>query len=183
MCIRDSFQTLDALREAVREDIIKGRERERLAILENQVHDQLIGQHSFEVPPSLVHQEQENLFREQWERYSQYGMDPTKLDHTKLLEALKPMAERRARVKILLERLAAQEGITVDDAEAEATLARIAVFRGQDVNEVRKIYQERGLMGELKRQLRAEKTMKLLLDQAKISEAPQAEAAAPEASE
>jgi trigger factor len=178
-----NFQTLDALREAVREDIIKGKERERQAILENQVHDQLISKHPFELPPSLVNQEQENLFREQWERYSQYGIDPAKMDHTKLAEALKPMAERRARIKILLERIAEKEGLNVDDAEADATLARIAVHSGKDVNEVRKFYQERDLMGVLKEQLRAEKAMKLIMDEAKIIDAPKAEAAAPEANE
>ena len=109
--------------------------------------DQFIGRHPFEVPPSLVNQEQENLFREQWERYSQYGINPAQMDHTKLLEALKPMAERRARVKILLERIAEQEGLSVDDAEVEATLARIAVHSGKDVTEVRKFYQERDLTG------------------------------------
>jgi trigger factor len=169
-----NFQNLSDLREAVREDIIRGRERERQAILENQVHEHLIVKHSFEVPPSLITQEQENLFREQWERYSQYGMDPAQMDHTKLIEALKPMAERRARVKIILGRIAEQEGVSVDDAEVEATLARLAVHSGRDVNEVRKFYQERDLIGGLKEQLRDEKTMKMLLDQAKISATPPA---------
>jgi FKBP-type peptidyl-prolyl cis-trans isomerase (trigger factor) len=105
------------------------------------------------------------------------------MDHSKMLEAIKPMADRRARVKLLLERIAAQEGLSVDDAEVEATLARIAVHSGRDVNEVRKLYQERDLIGELKRQLRQEKTMKLLLDQAKVSTAPAAAPAAPEANE
>jgi trigger factor len=175
-----NFETLDALREAVREDIIKGKERERQALLENQVQDQLMARHSFELPPSLVQQEQENLFREQWERLSQYGVKPEQMDHTKMLEAIKPMAERRARVQILLERIAAQEGLEVDDAEVDATLARIAVHSGRDVNEVRKVYQEKDLTGVLKKQLLDEKTMKLLLDKAKISDAPQT---APEAEE
>jgi trigger factor len=178
-----NFQTLDALREAVREDIIKGKERERQAILENQVHDQLISRHPFELPPSLVNQEQENLFREQWERYSQYGMNPAQMDHTKLMEALKPMAERRARVKILLERIAEKEGFSVDDAEVDATLGRIAVHSGKDVSEVRKFYQERDLTGALKEQLKAEKAMKLLLDEAKVSDAPKIEATTPETNE
>ncbi|MCX5890412.1 MAG: trigger factor [Deltaproteobacteria bacterium] len=175
-----NFQTLSDLREAVRLDIIKGKERERQAVLENQVQDQLLARHPFEVPPSLIQQEQESLFREQWERLSQYGVKPEQMDHTKMLEAIKPMAERRARVNILLDRIAEQEGLTVDDAEADATLARIAVHNGRDVTEVRKFYQERELMGTLKQQLRAEKTMKLLLDKAKVSTAPQA---APEANE
>ena len=175
-----NFQTLSDLREAVREDIIKGKERERQAVLENQVQDQLLARHPFEVPPSLIQQEQENLFREQWERLSQYGVKPEQMDHTKMLEAIKPMAERRARVKILLGRIADQEGLEVDDAEADATLARIAVHNGRDVTEVRKFYQERDLMGTLKQQLRDEKTMKLLLDKAKVSTTIQA---APEANE
>ncbi len=175
-----NFQTMADLREAVREDIIKGKERERQAVLENQVHDQLLARHTFEVPPSLIQQEQENMFREQWERLSQYGVKPEQMDHTKMLEAIKPMAERRVRVKILLDRIADQEGLTVDDAEVDATLARIAVHSGRDVNEVRKFYQERELTGALKRQLRDEKTMKMLLDKANVGTTPQA---APEAHE
>ena len=175
-----NFQTLSDLREAVREDIIKGKERERQALLENQVQDQLLARTTFEVPPSLLKQEQENIFREQWERYSQYGLDPAKMDHSKLLEALKPMAERRTRVKVILERLAGQEDLSVDDAEVEATLARIAVHNGKDVAEVRKFYEEQDLTGALRRQLRDEKTMKLLLDKAVVNTAPQA---APETKE
>ena len=120
------------------------------------------------MPPSLIQQEQENLFREQWERLSQYGVKPEQMDHTKMMEAIKPMAERRARVKLILERIADQEGLSVDDAEVDATLARIAVHSGRDVNEVRKLYQERELTGSLKEQLLGEKTMKLLLDKAKV---------------
>ena len=175
-----NFQTLSDLRAAVREDIIKGKERERQAVLENQVQDQLLARHPFELPPSLIQQEQENIFREQWERLSQYGVKPEQMDHAKMLEAIKPMAERRARVKILLDRIADQEGITVDDAEADATLARIAVHSGQEVNEVRKVYQERDLMGSMKQQLRDDKTMKMLLEKAKVSTTIQA---APEANE
>jgi FKBP-type peptidyl-prolyl cis-trans isomerase (trigger factor) len=90
------------------------------------------------------------------------------------------MAERRSRVKILLDRIGDQEGLTVDDAETDATLARIAVHNGKDVTEVRKFYQERDLMGTLKQQLRDDKTMKLLLEKANVSTTPEA---APEANE
>ena len=175
-----NFQGVADLREAVREDIIKGKERMRQANLENQVKDQLLARTAFEAPPSLIQQEQENLFREQWSRLSQYGVKPADVDQTKMLEAIRPLAERRVRVKLLLERIADQEGNAVDDAEADAALARVAAQRGREVAEVRKFYQEHDLMGALKRQLREEKTMKMLLDQAILSNAPQP---APEAEE
>jgi trigger factor len=163
-----NFQTMADLRRAVREDIIKVKERERQALLENEAMDQLLARHQFEVPPTLLHQEQDSIFREQWERLSQYGVNPASMDHTKMLEAIKPMAERRVRIKLVLERIAAQEGLTVEDAEVDAALARIAVGSGKDVAEVKKFYREHDLMGALRRQLRDEKTMKFLLDRATV---------------
>jgi trigger factor len=180
-----NFQTMGDLRAAVREDIIKVKERERQAHLESQVLDQLLGRTSFEVPPFLIQQEQEQLFREQWERMRQYGLDPQGVDHTKMLEAIKPKAERRVRSKLLLERIAAQEGLAVDDAELEEGLARVAAQTGRDVAQMRQFYQEHDLMESLRRTLRDEKTMKFLLDQANIvspGEAP-AEATAPQESD
>lgn len=168
-----NFKTAVDLRTAVREDIIKGKERERQAYLENQVMDQLLAQHPFEVPPSLIQQEQENIFREQWDRLSQHGVKLAGIDHTKMLEAARPLAERRVRVKLVLGRIAAQEGIAVDDAAVEETLARIALRSGREVAQVKKFYEEHDLKGALKSQLRDEKTMKLLLDKAAIAAAPE----------
>jgi trigger factor len=163
-----NFQTVADLRMAVREDIIKVKERERQAYLENQVADKLLAGHQFEVPPSLVIQEQENMLRDQMERFGQHGLNVAGMDTTKMLEVLKPMAERRVRVRLLLARIAAQESLTVDDAEVEAALARIAVHSRRDVAEVKKFYQEHGLTGTLRRELLDDKTMKLLLDNAEI---------------
>jgi trigger factor len=177
-----NFQTVADLRTAVGEDIIKVKERERQAYLENQVADKLLAGHQFEAPPSLIIQEQRNMLRDQMERYGQHGLNVTNMDTAKMLEVLKPMAERRVRVRLLLGRIAAQENLTVDDAEVEAALARIAVHSGRDVVEVKKFYQEHDLMGSLQRELRDDRTMKLLLDQAEIGTMAEA-AAAPAAVE
>jgi trigger factor len=170
-----NFQTVADLRTAVREDIIKGKERERQAYLENQVADQLLAKHEFEVPPSLVLQEQENMLRDQMERFGQHGMNIANMDTGKMAEVLKPMAERRVRVKLVLARIADQEGLAVDDAEVDAALASIAVHSGRDVAEVKKFYEERDLKGILQRELLDNKTMKMVLDKAEIS-APAASA-------
>jgi trigger factor len=168
-----NFKTLADLRTALREDIIKVKERERQALLENQAMDQLLARHQFEVPPTLLAQEEESMLREQWERLAQYGMNPAGMDHSKMVEAVKPLAARRVRVKLVLGRIAAQEGLTVEDAEVEAALARIAVHSGKGVPAVRQFYQERDLMGALRRQLQDDKTMKFLLDQASVAAVPE----------
>ena len=141
----------------------------------------MLAAHSFEVPPSLIRQEQDNIVREQLERFSQHGMNTAKMDTTRMLEVMKPMAERRVRVRLVLSRIADQENLAVDEAEMDAALARIAVNNRRDVAEVRKWYEEHDLLGALRRTLLEDKTMKLVLDKAEITAAvaAEAEAAAP----
>lgn len=172
-----NFQTLADLREGVREDIIKGKERERQGRLEEQVLEQLMARHAFEIPPSLVSREQESILKEQFERFQQQGMNVAGLDQEKLMESVRPVAERRVKARLILERLAAQEGLGVEEAEVEAALARVAVSTGRDMAQVREFYKERDLMEAVERRLRDEKTMKLVLDKAIIDTAPEAEAA------
>jgi trigger factor len=166
-----NFQTVADLRTAVREDIIKGKEQERQALLENQVSDQLLAKHQFELPPSLVTQEQENMLRDQMDRFRQHGMDTAGMDPARILEVMKPMAERRVRVRLILSRIADQENLAVDEAEMDAALARIAVNNRRDVLEIKKFYAEHDLLGALRRTLLEDKTMKLLLDKAEITAA------------
>jgi trigger factor len=173
-----NFQTVADLRTAVREDIIKGKEQERQALMENQVSDQLLARHQFELPPSLVAQEQENMLRDQMDRFRQHGMDTAGMDPARIMEVMKPMAERRVRVRLILSRIADQENLAVDEGEMDAALARIAVNNRRDVVEIRKFYTEHNLLGALRRTLLDDKTMKLLLDKAEITAAA-AEAAEP----
>jgi trigger factor len=170
-----NFQTLADLRTAVQEDIIKSKEQERQALLENQVADRLLAGHQFEAPPSLIMQEQENMLRDQLDRFSQHGMNTAKMDTAKMLDVMKPMAERRVKVRLVVARIAAQENLGVDDAEVDAALARIAVHSRRDVAEIRKFYAEHELLGTLKRSLLDDKTMKLLIDKAEITTAAAAE--------
>lgn len=171
-----NFKTLADLREAVREDIIKGKERERQSNLENQALDQLLSAHEFETPPSLIREEQEGMLREQYQRLSQYGVAMEGLEPEKMMASMRPAAEKRVRSRLLLERLALQEGISVDDAELEEGLQRVASGTGRDLAQVRQLYEERQLMGVLRRQLQDEKTVKFVLDHAEIVPAPKAEA-------
>jgi trigger factor len=166
-----NFQTVADLRSAVQEDIIKSKERERQAYLENQVADKLLASHQFEVPPSLISQEQENMLRDQMDRYRQHGMNTDNMDTGRMLEVMKPMAERRVQVRLILARIAAQENLDVDEAEMDAALARIAVNNRTDVAQVKNFYEEHDLMGSLRRTLLDDKTMKLLLDKAEVTAA------------
>lgn len=163
-----NFQTVSDLRQAVREDIIKSRERERQGRLEEQAIDQLIASHSFEAPPSLIRQEQENLLREQMQFMQSHGLNLEGLDMEKMLERVKPKAERRVRGRLIFDKIAARENVVVSEVELEQGLARIAERSGKTTPEVLKFYEENNLMEGLKRQLRDEKVMQIILDSATL---------------
>jgi trigger factor len=162
------FQTLADLREAVRQDIINNKERERQAQLEQEVLDKLIASHSFELPPSLIRQEQESMLRDQLANLQQYNINFEGLDLQKMLESVKPRAEFRVRSRLLLEQIAKQEGLSVDEAEVEAALQRLAESSGRSLTQVRDFYREQNLMDVLRRDLRQQRTMKLIIDQANL---------------
>jgi trigger factor len=160
------------LREAVRQDIIKIKERERQARLEQQVLERLIASHSFELPPSLVWQEQETMLREQLAHLQQYNLNLEGLDLQRMLEAVRPKAEFRVRSRLLLKQIAKQEGIQVEDSEVEAALQRLADSRGRTLAQMREIYRQQNLLEILRQDLLNEKVLKLLLEKADLRGTP-----------
>jgi trigger factor len=164
-----NFQTLADLRQAIREDIIKVRERERQGRLEDQALDQLIAAHPFETPPSLIRQEQEGILRDQVHFMQSQGLNLEGMDMEKMLERLKPKAERRVKVRLIFDRIAAQENISLEEGEFEAGLAQIAERSGRPLAQVKQYYEENHLMEGLRRQLLDEKVMKLILDAAELT--------------
>ena len=163
-----NFQTLADLREAIREDIIKVRERERQGRLEERALDQLIAAHPFEAPPSLVRQEQEGILRDQVHFMQSQGLNLEGMDPEKMLERLKPKAERRVRVRLIFDKIAAQENVALEEGELEAGLAQIAERSKRTLAQVRQYYEENHLMEGLRRQLKDEKVIKLILDAAEL---------------
>jgi trigger factor len=85
-----------------------------------------------------------------------------------MLEHLKPKAERRVRVGLIFNKIAARENVAVSAEELEEGLARVAERSGSTTPQVRKFYEENNLMESLRRQLRDEKVMQLILDAATL---------------
>jgi trigger factor len=170
------FQTLADLRVAVREGMIKAKQNERQKHLEKQIMDKLAATTTFETPPALIRQEQENLIREQWERIQQYGLQVTGLDNEKVFESVRPRAEAQVKNRLILDRLAGQENIVLDDTEVEVKLQRLAEYNGQKLEQFRRLCEERNILAPLKQQWRNEKVLQFLINKANIVPGPEAPA-------
>jgi trigger factor len=90
------------------------------------------------------------------------------LEPGQLMERFRPAAQKTARKKLVLEKVAQLESLNVSPEEIDQELQRIAGSVNQSMTLVREIYNKNNLMPELNRQLLEEKTLNFLKEHATI---------------
>ena len=159
-------ESLAELRERIRVDL----ERQGAERAEAQVHetlvDQLIARHPFELPASLVSRRCDTILA---------NLDlqlPEGADGEAALERLRaqvrPRAEREVRIELLLDAIAAHEGLAVTDEEVAAQVGVIATSKGQVPERVRAFYERPEARTALHARLLRERSLAHLVARAKI---------------
>ena len=165
-----SHDTLAELREAVRARLVADRARQDRQALEEGVVDAVLARHDVVVPESLVVRELSYRIGHARESLRRQGVDPdaVRWDYAKLSSELRPDAERAVRRSLLLEAIAAREELTVDDADVDAEIARLARESGRAPQVVRSLLERGNDLDGLHLTLREAKTLALLVEHAKI---------------
>jgi trigger factor len=166
-----NFETLEALRAALRQDLQTRRERENRAALEGAVVDTLLAAHTFDVPEALVLRQVGHLVEHTRERVRRQGVDPDRIpwDYPKMLEELRPGADRAVRRTLLLEAIAEKEGLAPSDADVEAEVEKIAQASQRPAPAVRRLMEERGDLDALRFSLREARTLDFLIERAQVT--------------
>lgn len=164
------FKTLDELREAIKRDLMARKEAECRADLENQILDQLIKSSPFEVPGSLVKRQTERLVKEAKVRLLYRGMKREDIDSQEeaLRKNLAANALRQVKVAFILGEIADGEKIEVGDEDIERRIDEIARSSRQDREEVRNYLKEKDLLGDLRSEMRTQKTLGFLVANATV---------------
>ncbi len=165
------FETLEALRVELRRDLEARRARENRRALEDAVVDALLAAHDFQVPEALVLRQVSHQIEHTRERLRQQGVDPDRLpwDYPKLLEELKPGAERVVRRALLLEAIAEREGLTASDADVDAEVERIAQASQRPAPAVRSMMERSGDLDSLRLALGEKRTLDFLIERAQVA--------------
>jgi trigger factor len=150
------FDSLDALRTAVRADLEQNAVREAELSVRQQLVDQLIEANAFEVPPSWV----ERLSVAYAEMYQ--VPEP---DRPQFVEQFRPAAERQVRRDMVVDAIAAKEQLTASEAELDDRIAELAAQRGTDAGQLYAQLQKAGRLPELERSITEEKVFKYLMEQ------------------
>jgi trigger factor len=123
---------LEGLRTQIRERIGQEYEQAARQVAKRELLDVLDKQVTFELPPSLVDAEANQIAHQLWheENPDHHGHDH---DHVEPSEEHRSLAERRVKLGLLLADLGQRAGVKVTDAElTQAILSQARQYRGQE---------------------------------------------------
>jgi trigger factor len=163
------FQTLEELRDAIRKTILREREYRAQEDAKHQLLDKLVDAHDFPVPEAYVDRQIEINVENQIRQLAAQGVDPRKLklDWHKLREAQKDRAARDVKASLLLDRIAEREAIGATQEELDREVARIARQRREAIAVTRANLQKDGGLARIAGQIRTDKTLNFLFEQAR----------------
>jgi trigger factor len=165
------YPTVDALRAAVRKQLEAQREQETRRALEDAVADALLARHELPVPEALVMRHIALLVEHARERMRRQGVDPDRVqwDYNKLVQELRPGAEKTVRRTLLLDAVAEAETLAPGEAEVEAEITAIAAQTQRAPAAVRGLMEKSGDLEGLRRQLREKIALDFLIRHASIT--------------
>ncbi len=175
------FESLAALREDLTRRLRLAKEQDRRQKRERALADQLRERHPLGLPQGVVDHEIESMLRDYAESLAAQGVDLESgaIEWPKLAEQIRPQAERRVHVRLLLDAVASELGIEVAEAEFEQALAHLARAQGKPSASVRRALDQAGKLKDFRVQLRRDKTLRGLLGEEAEEAAAEVSAGSP----
>ena len=149
------FESLDALRAAVRKDLESHAERESDAAVRQQLIDQIVQANAFDVPPSWVSQLIDGYMKA-------YQIPEEERD--RFTAEFRPVAERQVRRDLIVDTLAERENLKASEADIDERVAEVARKRNAEPGQVYASLQKAGRLQEIERAITEEKVFKWLLE-------------------
>ncbi|HEV3468595.1 MAG TPA: trigger factor [Pyrinomonadaceae bacterium] len=168
----EGVDTVERLRERVRENLTRNAEGESEHRLRDEILSRLIERHQFEVPETFVSYRANQMLQATLRDMMRRGLDPRGEDVN--WEALRDVVRERAgedvRGEMLLERVAEAENIEVSEEEVEAEIRAIAEGTRQTPEQVRASLTKQGGERSIADRLRNRKALDLLVQHAIVRE-------------
>src|SRR6266571_1704069 len=155
------FDSLDALRRAVREDLETEAQREANAKVRADLIDQIVQANRVAAPRPLVE-------RAVWVYAQAYEIPEDRV--SEFAERFRPLAEAQVRRDLVLDWVVEHHGLRATAAELDQRLQELAERRGVPVAEVRASLEKAKRLRDLERGLTEEKVFTFLLSQSTVEQ-------------
>lgn len=164
------WESVAEMREVIGRDIRKHKESDALRHRRNQVSEQLLARHNFDVPETLVEEELGKSLQNYARFLASQGVDVEKaeIDWRKVSEEFRPEAVKRVKRSLILEQIAKKEAIVISDVEVDAEIRRASNEQGREFADVKHRLRHDGGYEALRASLAQEKALELVLREAVV---------------
>lgn len=170
-----NYKDADDMREKIREQIHIRKEANNHYIIEKQLIDNLVNATEMPLPEEFIQERITRVNANMRNKLKQENKSDEEID--KIIadgsDEMKQEVIYQLKEYLLVEKIAGLEKIEVKDEEIDEYINAIAAQTRQWPNEVRKEYEQKGLIDELKYQAKMRKVLEFMRENAKISEAKQ----------
>lgn len=167
------FESMDVLKEKIRENLQNGYDKRIEQELNEQIFTQLLEQTEFEVPDSMVNSELEHIIKEAEQKFEQSNrtFEEVGMSKESMAEKYRPVAEKQVRRHLILTKLVEQEKLTLSDEELDAGLQEMADTYQQPLEMIKTYYQQdQDNLAFFKHTLLEKKALKIIIENAQVEE-------------
>jgi len=167
------FESMDKLREAIRDKLSKELEQASRTKVKRQLLDALEEAHDFELPASLVEQEFNELWQQTTQQMERSGKTFEDMETTEEAERERnqKLAERRVRLGLVLAEIGQRNNIEVSDEEMKrAMMDHARQYPGQEKQVIEFFQQNPNSLMELRGPIFEDKVVDYALAMAEVTE-------------
>ena len=165
----------DDLKDRIRQSLEQQAERQQVVDMHKQVSDQLLEEIELELPEGLTSRQTERtLARRKMELYYQGKTEQEVEDQVaEMRSGSEEEAKRELKLFFILDRVAKQFDVEVDEDEINGRVAMQAMQTGRRPEKIRQEMQESGELQNLYLQVREQKALDAIIEQAQVEELDQ----------
>ncbi|MCM3880881.1 MAG: trigger factor [Vicinamibacterales bacterium] len=165
------FDTLDALRGRIQEDLLREADAEADRNLRADLLKELAGRITVDIPASLVERELDRRTEEFARRLMDQNIDPRRanIDWDQFRDSQREASLDSVKSALVLDEISRRENVTVTGEDIEKDVAQYAERSGLTPAAVRARLEKEGALSRLAAGLRREKTMDYVLSRAQVT--------------
>ena len=170
--IDPEVESLDALRTKLKEAAVAKKEADAEGSLRDELVEKAAANAEVEIPEVMINTEIDRMVQEFGQRLQMQGMNLdlyyqfSGQDEAALRTQMKADAESRVRVSLVLEAIATAENVTVSEEEVNAEIEKMSSQFGMTTEQIKTAL---GGTAVLENDLKTQKTVEILVENAKIS--------------
>ena len=169
-----NFETIEELRNDVRDNLIKTNEYRQNGLKKKEVLARAIEQCSIDIAPAVIEMQFQTILSQFEQRIEAQGIgldqyfEMTKSNLNEFKHDMLPEAERNAKTNFMLEKIIEEKGFELTDEEVDKQVEEIAEQMGVDFDQAKQNLE--GVMDKVRYNMKIDKAIQYLVDNAVITE-------------